>query len=689
MSAPDGELAAAIIAALQQPAALSALAGALVPAVQAQLKAAETAEGPGRAGLPAQQQASATSPSPSSRQLPRRARTVVGPGLDQQSQLLIIQLQQTISDLQQQLAEQLQLIQQLTSGSSGRAGAVADPQRVQPRQSKAASGVQTVIAKKLQSKAGQFGATQAFQAVAKRNDQFRATPWTPPQDATQSYAQVTGRRSTKFQVQPLPGAQGTPLQPTASSLKEVALAHGYDALLPSRQLQDGERAGLPRIKQEFADPHRWPLGSGDAAKRHVLVVGRSPEQARSVAAAAFASQPELRSLGALFLVSPAVAAATPEGALQAAGTSKEAMFVQGLKCAAQVITRRLNWEAQEDPSVQLQPRGHSLMLRWRRSDDPESAEDVSPAPLAPPTKVRMVCALDIEVLATEDAAQKSQNVLRNWAERLAWRHSQGCFSPQLAAPPLMEVGRRGALAEVSFWTNRETAAAMMKSSGAAGGVFYRPWADRSLPQDAHGIECRIARIVLPENSRLTPQQCWGRLKDQSWFGGLAHSGDPRKIAVRKWGEKSPFPPQVLTTIEQLTGASAAPPLVRARVRGYGEDFPEKAAEETRTALGQGVTCVKCTWIRSSGLVRPVYDVELAGLPEGWKGAVTMSQDTRLWDKRWALVRVARATAAEYHGVGPREKLPQPQRPGDGLDEEPAVEHGMEEDQASGSDEDIL
>ena len=129
--------------------------------------------------------------------------------------------------------------------------------------------------------------------------------------------------------------------------------------------------------------------------------------------------------------------------------------------------------------------------------------------------------------------------------------------------------------------------------------------------------------------------------------------------------------------------------MRARVRGYGEDFLERAAEETRLALGQGVTCVKCTWIRGSGLVRPVYDVELARLREGWQGAVTMSQDTRLWDKRWALVHVARTTAAEYRGVGSKEKLPLPQRPGDRLDQELAVEQGMEEDANSGSDGDIL
>ena len=142
----------------------------------------------------------------------------------------------------------------------------------------------------------------------------------------------------KFRVQPLPDAQGTPFQPAASSLKEVALTHDYDALLPARQLWDGERAGLPCIKQEYADPSRWPLGTGDAAKRHVLVVGRSLEQARSAAAGAFTMQPELRSMGALVLVPPTAAAATPEGALQSVGTSKDAMNVQGLKCAAQDIT---------------------------------------------------------------------------------------------------------------------------------------------------------------------------------------------------------------------------------------------------------------------------------------------------------------------------------------------------------------
>lgn len=684
MSTPDGELAAAIIAALQQPATLSALAGALVPAVQAQLTTVRPADGAGDA-----EPSPPSSSLPSPRPTPRRVRTVVGPGVDQQSQLLIIQLQQTISELQQQLADQRLLLQQLTAGGGGHARRVEVLQKGQTGLSGEATGVRTVVAKKLQPKLGQFGATQAYQTVARKNDQFRATPWVPPQPAAQSYAQATKRRPARYQVQPLPGSQGTPLQPTASSLGEVASTHGYDVLLPARQLQEGERSGRPRIKQEFAEPDKWPLGAGDTAKKHVLTMGRSAEQARNVAAAAFVAQPELRSLGAIILVPPTAAATTPEGALQAAGTTKEAMSVRDLKCSMQVMTKRLSWEAREDPSLQLQPRGHSLMLRWRRADDPEIMEDVAPMPLAPPTKVRMVCALDTGVLATEEAAQKSQNALRNWAERLTWRHSQALFSPCPAAPPLMEVGRRGALAEVSFWTNRETAAAMMRNSGAAVGVFYRPWADKSLPQDAHGIECRIVRIALPENSKLTPQQCWGRMKDQLWFGGLAHSADTRRIAVRKWGEKAPFPPQVLTTIEQLTGASAAPPLVRARVRGYGEDFPEKAAEEARAALGQGVTCVKCTWVRSSGLVRPVYDVELTGLPEGWKGAVTTSQDTRLWDKRWALVQVARTAAAEYRGVGPREKLAQPQKPAEGLEQEPAVEHGMEEDQASGTDEDIL
>ena len=39
--------------------------------------------------------------------------------------------------------------------------------------------------------------------------------------------------------------------------------------------------------------------------------------------------------------------------------------------------------------------------------------------------------------------------------------------------------------------------------------------------------------------------------------------------------------------------------------------------------------------------------------------------------------------------GPKEKLQQPQKPEDGLDQEPAVEQGMEEDAGSDSDGDIL
>ena len=51
--------------------------------------------------------------------------------------------------------------------------------------------------------------------------------------------------------------------------------------------------------------------------------------------------------------------------------------------------------------------------------------------------------------------------------------------------------------------------------------------------------------------------------------------------------------------------------------------------------------------------------------------------------------MARPTAVEYCGVKPREKLKKPLKPVDGLEQEPAMENGMEEDQTSDSDEDIL
>ena len=61
------------------------------------------------------------------------------------------------------------------------------------------------------------------------------------------------------------------------------------------------------------------------------------------------------------------------------------------------------------------------------------------------------------------------------------------------------------------------------------------------------------------------------------------------------------------------------------------------------------------WLSTSGTVRPVYDITLTGLPEGWKDYVERLPDSRIPIKRYVL-RPAVGRPHSYLAVGKRRGL---------------------------------
>ena len=67
---------------------------------------------------------------------------------------------------------------------------------------------------------------------------------------------------------------------------------------------------------------------------------------------------------------------------------------------------------------------------------------------------------------------------------------------------------------------------------------------------------------------------------------------------------------------------------------------------------------RCTQLAHSTLDRPVFDVELEGVPEGWQGLLLGAPDTRLPDRTWE--RTTRSSRqGRYHPVGPRARMTRP------------------------------
>ena len=221
------------------------------------------------------------------------------------------------------------------------------------------------------------------------------------------------------------------------------------------------------------------------------------------------------------------------------------LAVPGTSLQGMVWTERQPWETASPEVVDPTPPGHVLQLVWERhpeDDEQEAAElpDVDSAPLdLLPSTVKVVCVLDPAVLA--DAHVHHLHV-GAFGKDHAWRHLRPLMGATLPHPPPMQAAVRGSRVEVLADLLTELVPLVMRSSGKARGVHFRPWI-------VMGAACQHPAYVLwykqPPERRGPSPEVWKTLADdqelQSLFTGLVDGGAPGNVGLRVWGIKPENP----------------------------------------------------------------------------------------------------------------------------------------------------
>ena len=405
----------------------------------------------------------------------------------------------------------------------------------------------------------------------------------------------------------------------------------------------------------------------------MALVGCTVHEAHLAAAAAVAAHDAVQRVTALVHVrGGSKAAPTVAALLQALRRTRASLAVPGTSLQGVVRTERQPWETADPVVVDPAPPGHILQLVWERlpeDDDRETAElpDVDPAPLDPvPATVRVVCVLDPAVLADADVRRLHVGA---FGKDHAWRHLRPLMGAALPHPPPMQAAIRGSMVEVSTDLPSSVAPLVMRASGKARGVHFRPWI-------VTGAACQHPAYVLwfkqPPECRGPSPEVWKALAEDEelrpMFAGLVDGGAPGNVGVRVWGAK-PADPKVVTHIANLLGAPAPAQTTSVRVRGYpaqlglAVDKYAQLRRYAREAFGPEapIRVHRCTQLAHSTLDRSVFDLELEGVPEDWQGVRLGAPDTRLPDRTWE--RTTRAPRqGRYQPVGPRARMTRPKGP---------------------------
>ena len=69
-----------------------------------------------------------------------------------------------------------------------------------------------------------------------------------------------------------------------------------------------------------------------------------------------------------------------------------------------------------------------------------------------------------------------------------------------------------------------------------------------------------------------------------------------------------------------------------------------------------VTVTRCQHLRHSGLVNPVFDLDITGVPPGWDGCTAPASDSRMPVRRWHRC-LRKSTGPLYTPVGKKSVLP--------------------------------
>ena len=303
-------------------------------------------------------------------------------------------------------------------------------------------------------------------------------------------------------------------------------------------------------------------------------------------------------------------------------------------------------------------------------DDRETAElpDVDPALLDPvPATVRVVCVLDPAVPADADVRRLHVGA---FGKDHASRHLRPLMGAALPQPPPMQAAIRGSMVEVSTNPPSSVALLVLRASGKARGVHFRPWIVTS-------AACQHPAYVLwfkqPPERRGPSPEVWedprrGRGAPLHVRGGW-WTGAPPATWGSAFGELSRRTPRWWRTSPTfwvprprrrprpcVSGATPRNWAWRWTSMRNSGATPERRLGPRRPSASTAAR----SW-RTAPLDRPVFDLELEGVPEDWQGVRLGAPDTRLPDWTWEWTTRA-SRQGRYQPVGPRARMTRPKGP---------------------------
>ena len=483
-------------------------------------------------------------------------------------------------------------------------------------------------------------------------------------DETPSYREALQRRmktQSRLVVQDVPDL-GEPLQPTATAVHEIEGKYGFTAVQGRRIYQGEHKTALKSLQQIGANKpvNDWKVTEATAkAFEHVLLVGQPLAEAHAIATQALMKYDSIQSVSAHVLATNCRrGVVNVPGILAALGSSRECLHIKDFILSIKVVTKRMSWEVKRDPGVTVIPPEHSILLCWERPRDGVEGKDTEPEVL-PQDKaaIRIVCCLDPSALR---AGQDSTKVKASrWAENTCWELTAPLLQPALTSPPPMQVGKRGSKYEVTVVLPAPMAKQVLCSSGKIVGLEYRLFMSKTV--DVDDLKANMVWVKLPPSNKRSISEQWRRLSKQPWFAGLMAGDKDDRLGVRVWG--GAVLPETREEIAGLLGIQLTPPVTRVRVRGYGISMglvsgsQSAAQREADRVFGANTVKVqRCQHLKHSGLINPVFDMDITGVPPDWEGCTAPAKDSRMPVRRWHLC-LRKSTGPSYTPVGKNTTLP--------------------------------
>ena len=162
------------------------------------------------------------------------------------------------------------------------------------------------------------------------------------------------------------------------------------------------------------------------------------------------------------------------------------------------------------------------------------------------------------------------------------------------------------------------------SSGKIVGLEYRLFMSKTI--DVDDLKANMVWVKLPPSNKRSISEQWRRLSKQPWFAGLMAGDKDDRLGVRVWG--GAVLPETREEIAGLLGIQLTPPVTRVRVRGYGISMglvsgsQSAAQREADRVFGANTVKVqRCQHLKHSGLINPVFDMDLTGVPPDGRAAL--------------------------------------------------------------------